>query len=68
LKQLSGSSIKGPLAPIYDKLNAEDKRKLEHLEAMERKGFEVEKLKNSLLERVEKEEERKDKELNASLN
>lgn len=56
LKHLSGSSLKGPIAPIYDKLSDEDKKKLQHLENMERKGFDITKLREELLERVKQDD------------
>ena len=49
LKCLTGSSLKGTLDPAYDKLNAKDKAKLEHLEKLERKGFDISKLRDELL-------------------
>jgi hypothetical protein len=52
IKQLSGTSMKGAMDPIYDKLPEVEKRKLEHLENMERKGFDVARLREALLERV----------------
>ena len=55
-KQLTGSTLKGPMAPIYDKLTPEEKKKLEHLENMERKGFDISKLRDELLERVNADE------------
>jgi len=41
-KCLTGSSLRGSCDPIYDKLSPEEKKKLEHLEILERKGFDVE--------------------------
>lgn len=52
IKQLSGTSLRGAMDPIYDKLAPAEKSKLEHLDNMERKGFDVQKLRDALLERV----------------
>lgn len=45
LKAISGSSLKGTVDPCLDRLSKADRQKIEHLEILERKGFEVEKLK-----------------------
>jgi hypothetical protein len=46
LKQLTGSSLKGTVDPILDKLSAKDREKIAHYDRLERlnKGFDVEKL------------------------
>ena len=53
LKTISGSSLKGSIDPKNDKLTEEDHLKLTHLENMERKGFDVTKIKEDLLEKYE---------------
>lgn len=45
LKAISGSTLKGSCDPRLDRLSPEDRKKMEHLDILERKGFEVEKLK-----------------------
>lgn len=35
---------------MLDNMNADDRKKLDHLEMLERKGFDVEKLKENMLE------------------
>lgn len=52
LKSLTGSSLKGALSPHYDKLSQKDRDKLEHLDKLERKGFDVDKLREELLAKV----------------
>ena len=42
---MTGSSLKGTQDPQLDKLSKEDVEKLEHLDRLERKGFDVEALK-----------------------
>lgn len=54
-KALSGSSLGGGCDPILDKLSPEDKRKLEHLDMLQKKGFDVEKLRKKLISRNEHE-------------
>jgi len=48
LKSMCGSSLKGACDPLLDKLTPEDKRKLEHLNKLESKGYEVTKLKDRI--------------------
>ena len=48
LKAIAGSSLKGSCDPHLDKLTAEDRRKLEHLDLLERKGFDVTRLKEEI--------------------
>jgi hypothetical protein len=48
-KCLCGSSLKGPTDPARDKLSEEKRQKLDHLEKLEQKGFDVGKLKLKLL-------------------
>jgi hypothetical protein len=50
IKCLTGSTLKGSSDPIFDKMTPEERRKLEHLETLERKGFEVGKLKDEMVE------------------
>jgi hypothetical protein len=38
---MSGSSLKGACDPLLDKLSKEDIRKLNHLDKLERKGYQV---------------------------
>lgn len=45
LKAISGSSLKGTVDPCLDRLSKADRQKIEHLNILERKGFDVEKLK-----------------------
>lgn len=49
LKAITGSTLKGSCDPILDKLSQKDQDKLKHLDMLERKGFDVEKLKQQLL-------------------
>lgn len=51
-KAITGSSLKGATDPILDKLPDDKKNKLKHLEKLEQKGYEVTKLKNTLLKDV----------------
>lgn len=44
-KALTGSSLRGATDPALDKLGPEAKSKLEHLEKLEERGFEVKELK-----------------------
>ena len=53
IKVLSGSCLKGQCDPIMDKLTAEERMKIEHLDNMERKGFDVQKLKQKVLKQTE---------------
>lgn len=41
-KCLTGSSLKGSTDPTLDKMNEKDKQKLEHLQKLQNKGFDVE--------------------------
>ena len=45
LKAITGSSLKGSCDPHLDRLTSEDRAKLQHLDLLERKGFDVSKLK-----------------------
>ena len=56
LKALTGSSLKGSTDPIYDRLSQKDREKLEHIEKLERKGFEIGKLREELLEKMTSED------------
>lgn len=49
-KALSGSSLKGACDPNLDRLTPEERQKLEHLDKLERKGFDVATLKEAVLE------------------
>ena len=53
LKGISGSSLKGSIDPKNDRLSEEDKKKLAHLDNMERKGFDVAKLKEDIFTKHE---------------
>jgi hypothetical protein len=44
LKSLTGSSLKGSLDPILDRLNKEDQKKLQHYIRLSQKGFDVQSL------------------------
>jgi hypothetical protein len=48
LKALTGTSLKGRCSSDLDQLNAEDRKKMLHLEKMERKGYDVAKLKEKI--------------------
>lgn len=48
-KAITGSSLKGSAAPVYDKLNEKEKAKFDQLCKLEQKGFDVEKIKENLL-------------------
>ena len=48
-KALSGSSLKGACDPQLDRLTPEERQKLEHLDRLERKGFEVAALREAVL-------------------
>ena len=48
-KALCGSALKGSIDPAYDRLDASQKKKLEHLSKLEQKGFDVQPLKEKLL-------------------
>lgn len=50
LKAMSGSSLKGETDPLLDKLDEKTKKKLLHLQKLEQKGFDVEKLKTRLMQ------------------
>jgi len=53
-KAITGSSLRGSCDPIMDKMQPEDITKLEHLNMLERKGFDVEDLKKKLIEKTGK--------------
>lgn len=48
-KAITGSSLRGSADPALDKLSDKERKKLENLTQLERKGFDVEKLKEKLL-------------------
>lgn len=50
LKALTGTSLRGRLSPDLDQLNPKDRDKILHLEQMERKGYDVAKLKEKIIE------------------
>ena len=52
IKAISGSSLKGVADPKWDKLQPDDKQALERIEMLEKKGFDVENLKNNLKKRI----------------
>ena len=56
LKAMSGSSLKGECDPLLDKLDQKTKQKLLHLQKLEQKGFDVEKLKRRILNGEKKNE------------
>lgn len=41
IKAISGSSLRGSLDPMFDKMPPAERKKLAHLENLERKGLEV---------------------------
>lgn len=45
LKSMTGSNLKGSCDPLLDKLSPEDLEKMDHLDRLQRKGFDVENLK-----------------------
>lgn len=47
-KSMCGSSLKGACDPLLDKLSQEDIHKLQHLDKLERKGYQVQKLKDQI--------------------
>lgn len=50
-KAITGSTLKGTCDPHLDRLPEQDRRKMEQLETLARKGFEVEQLKMNILNR-----------------
>lgn len=52
-KAITGSMLKGPTDPILDTMSEEKKKKLQHLELLEQKGFEVTDLKQDLMKDFE---------------
>jgi hypothetical protein len=44
LKQLTGSTLKGTVDPVLDKLSKEDQEKLQHYIKLSQKGFDVDEL------------------------
>ena len=48
-KAICGSSLKGSCDPHLDLLPLEDQKKIEHLDALGRKGFDVDQLKENIL-------------------
>jgi hypothetical protein len=52
-KALTGSSMKGDAHPATDTLPPNMRKKLAHLEELERKGYEVEDLKKKVMEKAE---------------
>jgi hypothetical protein len=49
LKALTGSSLKGSCDPLIDKMPKRSKKKLEHFELLEARGFDVAELKAELI-------------------
>lgn len=49
-KSICGSCLRGTLDPAKDYLLPEDEKKIKQIEALEKKGFEVKKLKEKILE------------------
>jgi hypothetical protein len=45
---MTGSSLKGDCDPLLDKLSQSDRNKLSHLDKLERKGYQVQKLKEQI--------------------
>jgi hypothetical protein len=52
VKAISGSNVKGSLDPLLDNLSQDAKDKLQHLEKLEQKGFEVGDLKIKIMSGV----------------
>lgn len=48
-KAICGSSMKGTIDPKLDKLTDEQRQKLTHLDMLEKKGFEVQKLRDDIM-------------------
>lgn len=48
LKLLSGSSLRGSIDPIYDKMTETDKKKYTALDELERRGFDISKMRDAL--------------------
>jgi len=53
LKSMTGSNLKGNCDPLLDKLSEEDLKKMEHLDRLQRKGFDVENLKKRIVDKVQ---------------
>jgi hypothetical protein len=60
-KALTGSSLRGSCDPKRDRLSQAERQKLEHLDRLERRGFDVTQLKDAVLE----ENKKKDRKNNA---
>ena len=54
-KALTGSTLKGDCDPALDKLDPEKRKRLKHLEKLEQSGFDVELLKERLLDNKDEE-------------
>lgn len=54
LKAISGSSLKGSLDPVLDRMPEEHKRRFGHLDSLERRGFDVTRLREALVSAHEK--------------
>jgi|ERR1719272_160201 len=52
-KSICGSCLRGTLDPSKDFLSKEDEAKIKKIEALERKGFEVKKLREKILQNAE---------------
>ena len=50
---MTGSNLKGSCDPLHDKLSPEDLKKMEHLDRLQRKGFDVENLKMRIIDKVQ---------------
>jgi len=48
LKLLSGSTLRGSIDPIYDKMTDMDKKKYGALDDLERRGFDISKMRDAL--------------------
>jgi len=51
---LTGSSLRGSCDPKRDRLRPAERQKLEHLDKLERRGFDVAALKDAVLEDTKK--------------
>ena len=60
VKSITGSSLKGSCDPIYDKFSADDKTKMENIEQLENKGYDVKTIKDALLDKYADDRSRKE--------
>lgn len=53
IRQLSGSTLRGSMDPIYDRMNEKDRKKYKTLDQFERQGFDVSKMRDVLNEKYD---------------